>query len=535
LSQAQATLVWSDEFDTPGLPDPTKWNYDVGGGGWGNNELQYYTEADLDNARVEDGILIIEARNETSPVNVWGRSREYTSARLTSKSKGDWQYGRFEIRAKLPAGRGTWPAIWMLSTGNAYGGWPESGEIDIMEHVGFDMDTIHGSLHNNNRFGGAAVTDSLVVDDVDTTFHVYALEWYPDEIRFFVDDILYHTAVNPQVGWEGWPYIHPFHLILNIAVGGDWGGLQGIDPDIWPQRMEIDYVRVYDLGDSPVLDADGDTLIDALDPDDDNDGLSDLEELGYGTNPHKADTDGDGFTDKEEIEAGSLPDNPGATPEALLGALSNEDFFADVDSWRQAITTFSGSGEITADVRFRGEQVDFDSLADGVATFSQTGSRSGTVHNLIFQRIALDGLEPGDRVIFQGMASASGNGVAEAVIEAGSEATVSFPLGAESGAFSLTTILQKGDIRRIRIGFQIRAASGESGSISFSNLSATIEPAVSFAGYTSLDGQWIDTGDWLGWLYIADAPYLRSTQLEQWIYLPEENVSESGAWGFFFK
>ncbi|MEJ2503896.1 MAG: glycoside hydrolase family 16 protein, partial [Gemmatimonadota bacterium] len=133
--------VWADEFDTPGLPDTLRWSYDVGGHGWGNEELQYYTEARQANARVEDGHLIIEARRDS----VGGR--EYSSARLVTKGKGDWQYGRFEARAKLPSGRGTWPAIWMLPTEWRYGGWPESGEIDIMEHVGHDPDVVHATVH----------------------------------------------------------------------------------------------------------------------------------------------------------------------------------------------------------------------------------------------------------------------------------------------------------------------------------------------------------------------------------------------------
>jgi len=136
-------LVWSDEFDYKGLPDPKKWDYDVGGKGWGNEELQFYTARRRENARVENGHLIIEARKEA-----W-EGRDYTSARLVSRGKGDWTYGRFEVSAKLPSGRGTWPAIWMLPTGWTYGGWPNSGEIDIMEHVGFDPDVVHASVHTS--------------------------------------------------------------------------------------------------------------------------------------------------------------------------------------------------------------------------------------------------------------------------------------------------------------------------------------------------------------------------------------------------
>ena len=183
--------VWSDEFDTPGLPDPAKWSYDVGGHGWGNRELQFYTEGRRENARVEDGRLIIEARRED-----W-EGRPYTSARLNSKAS--WTYGRIDVRAKLPRGRGTWPAIWMLPVRGEYGkgGWPDNGEVDIMEHVGFDPGVVHGTIH------------SRAYNHVDRT----------------------------QRGKS-------FRNLLNVAVGGNWGGQKGVDDSIWPQRFEIDYVRV---------------------------------------------------------------------------------------------------------------------------------------------------------------------------------------------------------------------------------------------------------------------------------------------------
>jgi beta-glucanase (GH16 family) len=239
------TLVWSDEFDTPGLPDASKWTYDVGGSGWGNNELQYYTEDRLENARIEDGVLIIEAIRETY------QNREYTSARLVSTGEGSWLYGRFEIRAKLPSGRGTWPAIWMLPTDWAYGGWPRSGEIDIMEHVGYDMNKVHATIHTDdfNHMKGTQIGQSIMVDNVDTEFHVYAMEWRPNRIEAFVDGERYFTVDNNGTGVGAWPFDQRFHLLLNIAVGGNWGGAQGVDETIWPQRMEIDYVRVYELDD----------------------------------------------------------------------------------------------------------------------------------------------------------------------------------------------------------------------------------------------------------------------------------------------
>ena len=241
-------LVWSDEFDYTGLPDSAKWGYDIGDHGWGNKELQDYTARRKENARVEDGRLIIEVRQDG-----FG-NRKYTSARLVSKGKGDWTYGRFEVRAKLPSGRGTWPAIWMLPTLKSYGegGWPDNGEIDIMEHVGFDPDVVHGSGHTRAYYHsiGTQKSGQTAVPSSRSEFNVYAVEWTPNEIRWYVNDKHYFTfrnerRTNPAAGYKQWPFDKPFHLILNIAVGGTWGGRQGIDDTIWPQRMEVDYVRVY--------------------------------------------------------------------------------------------------------------------------------------------------------------------------------------------------------------------------------------------------------------------------------------------------
>jgi len=246
VDQKQWRLVWSDEFNYSGLPDAKKWDYDVGGNGWGNKELQFYTARRQENARVEDGHLIIEARKES-----W-EGRDYTSARLVSRGKGDWTYGRFEVRAKLPSGRGTWPAIWMLPTGWAYGHWPDSGEIDIMEHVGFDPDVVHTSIHTRayNHTINTQKTAQLKLPNSRTEFNVYAVEWTPEEIRGFVNDKQFFTfrnerLTNPDADFRQWPFDKPFHLLLNLAVGGMWGGQQGVDPAIWPQRLEIDYVRVY--------------------------------------------------------------------------------------------------------------------------------------------------------------------------------------------------------------------------------------------------------------------------------------------------
>ncbi len=236
-------LVWSDEFEGQGLPDPKKWSYDVGGHGWGNRELQFYTDGRLTNARVENGLLIIEAHREK-----WEGS-EYTSARLVTKNKGDWIGGRFEIRARLPLGLGTWPAIWMLPTvwDLGDGSWPGNGEIDIMEHVGYDPGRIHASTHTlkNNWRIKTQRTGTIEVPTVSTEFHTYVLEWDSEEIRIYVDDRHYFTSRREGGDWTSWPFYRKFHLVLNLAVGGDWGGAKGVDPEVFPRRLEVDYVRVY--------------------------------------------------------------------------------------------------------------------------------------------------------------------------------------------------------------------------------------------------------------------------------------------------
>ena len=238
----ETTPAWQDEFDYSGAPDAGKWGYDLGGDGWGNNELQDYTDR-LDNAFVGDGVLTIAARREKSG------ARNYTSARLVSKGKGDFLYGRFEIRAKLPAGRGTWPAIWMLPTGQVYGGWPKSGEIDIMEHVGFDPGNIHVTAHTEAYYFkiNTQKTATKIVDDVTTQFHLYRVDWTPDTIRGYVDDVPVLEFANEGKGYKVWPFDQRFHLLMNIAVGGDWGGQKGVDDGIFPARMQVDYVRVYRL------------------------------------------------------------------------------------------------------------------------------------------------------------------------------------------------------------------------------------------------------------------------------------------------
>jgi beta-glucanase (GH16 family) len=236
----ESTPVWADEFAYEGKPDPAKWDYDLGGSGWGNNELQYYTNS-LENARVTGGRLLITARKETV------ENREYSSARLVSRNKGDFLYGRFEVKAKLPAGRGTWPAIWMLPTDWAYGGWPASGEIDIMEHVGYDPDRVHVTVHTEayNHAKNTQKGASKLVANATTDFHLYRVDWTPYAIRGYIDNQQVFQFINEGRGYTVWPFDKRFHLLLNIAVGGNWGGAQGVDPEVFPQSMEIEYVRVY--------------------------------------------------------------------------------------------------------------------------------------------------------------------------------------------------------------------------------------------------------------------------------------------------
>ncbi len=196
---------------------------------------------------MENGRLIIEAHRE----NYQGRA--YTSARLLTRERAAWRFGRFEVRAKLPSGRGTWPAVWMLPETWEYGPWPKSGEIDIMEHVGFLPDSIFGTVHTEafNHMRGTHKTGAVHHPDVEKDFHTYALEWSPEGIVWYFEDRPYHRFDNTYDHPDEWPFDQEFHLILNLAVGGNWGGARGVDSTIWPQRFEIDYVRVYRPADAP--------------------------------------------------------------------------------------------------------------------------------------------------------------------------------------------------------------------------------------------------------------------------------------------
>ncbi len=234
-------LVWSEEFNYNGLPDSTKWSYDVGGHGWGNNELQYYTLASIANAEVNKGSLKIKVLHQ--PMG----NREYTSARLITKGKADFTYGKIEIRAKLPAGRGLWPALWMLGSNIGTIRWPDCGEIDIMEHVGFEKDSVFGTVHTKayNHIKGTQKGKKIFIANPYDSFQRYSIEWTPKRMDFFVNNTLYNHFPNEHKTIDEWPFDSPFFLILNVAVGGNLGGKQGIDSSIFPASMEVDYIRVY--------------------------------------------------------------------------------------------------------------------------------------------------------------------------------------------------------------------------------------------------------------------------------------------------
>ena len=239
-------IVWQDEFDKDSL-DLTKWSRETGGHGWGNNELQFYTDSDS-NSYVENGNLTLKAQVVPQGIGSSKGLRYYSSARLRTYGKGDWKYGRIEVKAKVASGQGIWPAIWMLPTDWLFGGWPSSGEIDIMEHVGYDLGVVHGSVHTEayNHKINTQRSSARKIANVDTEFHVYSIIWDKDKISFFIDDVQYFLFENDQQGnYKTWPFDQRFHLLINIAVGGDWPG----NPDNstnFPRKMLVDYVRVYE-------------------------------------------------------------------------------------------------------------------------------------------------------------------------------------------------------------------------------------------------------------------------------------------------
>ncbi len=243
-------LVFADEFNVGSVPEPAKWRFDVhrNAQGWYNQEKQYYSSGRPENARIEQGNLVIEARAETldrARYPDWG-GQKYTSARMITQGLGDWTYGFYEIRARYSCGRGTWPAIWMLPSDPAVQ-WPDGGEIDIMEHVGYDPTVVHQTLITKafNYKSGAQQTTAFTIPDACTKMHRYQLLWTPDFIVLGVDDAPKFMLKKTRSDRSRWPYDRPMHLLLNVAVGGEWGGQKGIDPAAFPARMEVDYVRVY--------------------------------------------------------------------------------------------------------------------------------------------------------------------------------------------------------------------------------------------------------------------------------------------------
>lgn len=232
------TLVFSDEFSGNGALDPGKWGYEIGY--IRNHEAQYYTSRP-ENVRVEAGNLVVEGRKEAH------QGHAYTSASINTLGRFEFLYGRVEVRAKLPTGNGAWPAIWMLGTNRTQVGWPACGEIDIMENVGFDPLAIHGSVHTAvyNHTTGTQKTAVVTVAKPWEDFHVYAMEWYPDRIDIFVDGQKYFTFGNEGAGSSTWPFDKPQYLLINLAIGGSWGGQKGIDDALFPKRFVVDYVRVY--------------------------------------------------------------------------------------------------------------------------------------------------------------------------------------------------------------------------------------------------------------------------------------------------
>ena len=231
-----AGLIWSEEFNETGAVNNNNWTHEIGNGewGWGNGESQYYTNR-LDNSKVEDGVLKITAKTEAY------QGHNYTSARLISRNKFEFQYGRVDIRAKLPEGQGTWPALWMLGANHTSVGWPECGEIDIMEHWGHNPTVVAGSIHTPYSHGDTWTNGHVNVSDFNE-FHIYSINWTSEKIQFFIDDNLYYTYNPSPKNIENWPFDAPQFFILNIAMGGHWFD---IDPNFIESTMEVDYIRVY--------------------------------------------------------------------------------------------------------------------------------------------------------------------------------------------------------------------------------------------------------------------------------------------------
>jgi beta-glucanase (GH16 family) len=239
---ADYKLVWAEEFDQEGAPDPRAWGYETWGNRslWWHNERQLYTSGRSDNARVGNGVLTVEARKEALSALPGWVGQEYSSVRLSTVKKKSWKYGFFEVRAKLACGRGVWPAFWLLSE---TGKWPDDGEIDIMEQVGHEPGHVYSTLHST--FEANKVSGMAQVDNTCGAFHNYQMDWRADKITFLVDGKVTLSAEKGSKSYREWPFDHKFYLIINTAVGGAWGGQKGIDPTAFPSRMDVDYVRVY--------------------------------------------------------------------------------------------------------------------------------------------------------------------------------------------------------------------------------------------------------------------------------------------------
>ena len=234
---SESELIWSEEFNETGSIDYNNWTHEIGNGdwGWGNGESQYYTNR-LENSKVENGVLKITAKAESY------QGYEYTSSRIVSRNKFEFQYGRVDIRAKLPEGQGTWPALWMLGSNHYSVGWPECGEIDIMEHWGHNPTVIAGSIHTPYSHGDTWTKGEKIITDF-TEFHIYSMNWNSEKIQFFIDDELYYTYNPSPKTLENWPFDAPHFFILNVAMGGSWFS---IDPNFVESTMEVDYIRVYE-------------------------------------------------------------------------------------------------------------------------------------------------------------------------------------------------------------------------------------------------------------------------------------------------
>ncbi|MEX0325799.1 MAG: family 16 glycosylhydrolase [Puniceicoccaceae bacterium] len=540
-------LIWSDEFDGDGLPDPGKWVYETGGDGWGNQEAQYFTYMRPENARVENGHLVIEAHKEHWLADpLFQKYNDYTSARLLSKGSGDWLYGRIEVRAKLPSGPGTWTSIHMLPTESVYGPWPRSGQIGIMMYAGNGANWVngHASSLEANPMTGSALGDWIFVGDAETEFHVYAIDWAPDRISWQIDGEEYFFITNPGTGWADWPFDQPFHLVLNFSVGGTIGG--SIDPSIWPQALEIDYVRVYDQGHTVSLDTDGDQIPNSLDPDDDNDGLSDVDEHYRGSNLLHPDSDADGFSDFEEVVAGSNPLRSGSVP-GSRNILGNPGFAGEQFApWGANTTLLGQDGQYLSNF---GTWNFAYAMTDVLPEYGSGGSlfmpflyngRAAGIEHVLSQGFFVDELDlaPGDLLTFRGKASA-GKEVPEILTEAvifiidrnwgRLPQSVAIPIGPDTEEFEVRAILETGDVMLVDIGFRILTFSGPESWIRFSNLEATLNEPTSWGPWEIHSG-YVDSSPWMGWLWVKNDPWVWSVDLSKWLYCPGQGVTESGGW-----